>query len=84
MGYSKVHCLVNVEGIVDGRPVENRFRVDALKALDHVQVLARSTEPGLVREIGGVDYQCVALPMPDRIAEQLADAGRVVDARSCE
>src|SRR6266700_6897414 len=59
--------------ILDREAIEQRFGVDAREALDHVQILTRSSEPGLVGEIGGVDDQRVALPMTDRVAHPLAD-----------
>src|SRR5260370_31453930 len=52
--------------------IEDRFRVDAGEAFDHVQVLG-SRKRTQIREIGGVDHQRIALPVAHRIAHPLLE-----------
>src|SRR5438093_2593735 len=37
--------------ILDGEPIEQRLAVDAGESFDDMEVLARSSKPGLVREV---------------------------------
>src|SRR5438552_467513 len=64
--------------ILDSEAIEERPRIDAREALDDVQVLARAAELRLVREVGRVDDERIALPMPDRVAHPFADGRRQV------
>src|SRR6516225_8146015 len=57
--------------VIDRNSVENRARINTRKALDHMQVLPRSSEPGLFRKIRCVDYQCIAFPMANGIPHPL-------------
>src|SRR5438132_11624479 len=58
--------------IFRGELVEKRVFLGARDAFNHVQVLG-SREGSQIREIGGVDYQRIAFPMADRVAQPLAD-----------
>src|SRR5262245_39742849 len=58
--------------------IEQRLCVKPREALDDVQILCRSSEPGLVCEIRRVYDERVAFPAADRVAEPLADALREV------
>src|ERR1700730_19234690 len=48
--------------IVDREAVEERIGSDARESLDHLPVLARSSESGLIGEIGRVDDQRIPFP----------------------
>src|ERR1035438_7916990 len=60
-------------GILHGEAIENRVLVNPAEALDHVQVLGRSAEARLVREIRGVYYQCITIPMAHGISQPEAN-----------
>src|ERR1700731_3039774 len=66
--------------ILDGDHVFEGVRPDPRPALDKVQVLARALKIGLRTEVGYVDDEGAALPVPTRIAVPLADAGRQMGA----
>src|SRR5258705_2050370 len=60
-------------GILDCNCDLQRCRIDALVALNQVQVLARAAEIGLLAEIRDVDHQRFAFPPGDRVAPVLAN-----------
>src|SRR6185436_21117654 len=62
-------------GMLEGEAIEQRLVVDAREAFDDVEVLARSAELSLSREVGRVDDERVAFPSADRIAQPLPDRG---------
>ena len=55
--------------VVHGHTIKYRIGVRARKPLHHVQILGRPAEPRLIVEIGRIDNQRAALPMPHRIAQ---------------
>src|SRR5580704_17269928 len=57
--------------IVDREPVKDCIGANTREPFDHVQVLARSPEPGLAGEISRIDYQRVAVPVANRISHPL-------------
>src|SRR5262249_5536504 len=61
--------VVYRESIPDG------VRACAREPLDHVQVAVRPAIVSLVREIGRIDHQRVALPTTARVAHPLPDVG---------
>src|SRR5207244_12788154 len=54
--------------IFNRRLVDHRVIRGAREALHQAQLFAGSPERGQVREIGGVDDQRVAVPMPHRVS----------------
>ena len=74
-GNSPLQGLVN-SGILDRELVAHVSLVDSAEPLDDVQAVARDVRP--LEEVGGVDHQRVALPVPDRIAAQRPDLRRQV------
>src|SRR5205085_5004871 len=58
--------------ILHGKLVENGVLAAACDPFSHVQVLG-SRERTQICEIGGVDHQSIALPVPDRVAHPLMD-----------
>ena len=65
---TNVKGLTQVVGFGGNRDTQG-LRIHALIAFDQVQVLARTTKIGFVREIGDVHYKRIAIPMRDRIAQ---------------
>jgi len=75
-----------MRGIVYREFVENGVRVDAREALDQAQSIVGSPKRAslhaganvtrLIREVGGLDNQRVALPVTQRISHPLPDAWR--------
>src|ERR1022692_1998040 len=63
-------------GVVDREAIQKGLIVHAREALDHVQVLGRSAEPRLVREIRGVHHEGVAFPVPHGVSQPQADGFR--------
>src|SRR5690242_16590251 len=70
--------------VLDGEVVQQRLSVDAREPLGDPEVLARSVEPGLICEVGRLDYQGVAFPMADRVAQPGAHVRRQVFAANTD
>src|SRR5262249_41112076 len=64
--------------VLNRKPIEQRLGVEPAEPLDHMEILARALKLRLVGEVGRVDDERVALPMPDRISHPALDLFRQV------
>src|SRR5579864_4741389 len=66
--------------VLDGERVQQRVGVEPREPLSNPEVVARSAEPRLIREVGGLYHESVALPMADRVAQPTTYVRRQVFA----